>query len=57
MTWLDVFDDRPNRNMQRQQMSFSCTAGTGCGYQMGVMLSQLAASQPPCPSSSASCNI
>ncbi|HHW43475.1 hypothetical protein GFC01_01625 [Desulfofundulus thermobenzoicus] len=46
MTWLDALEDRPNPGMQRQQMSFHVRQAQDAAYQMGVMLSQLAASQP-----------
>ncbi|MGB9805092.1 hypothetical protein [Desulfofundulus sp.] len=46
MTWLDFLDNRPNPGIQRQQISFHVREAQKAAYEMGVMLSQLAASQP-----------
>ncbi|RKO67101.1 hypothetical protein [Desulfofundulus salinus] len=46
MTWLDFLDNRPNPGIQRQQMSFHVREAQKAAYEIGVMLSQLAASQP-----------
>ncbi|SHI74964.1 hypothetical protein [Desulfofundulus thermosubterraneus] len=46
MSWLDFLDNRPNPGIQRQQMSFQVREAQKATFEMGVMLSQLAASQP-----------
>lgn len=46
MTWFDFLQNRPNPGMQRQQMSLRVREAQKAAYEMGVMLSQLAVTQP-----------
>ncbi|MBE3585811.1 MULTISPECIES: hypothetical protein [Desulfofundulus] len=46
MGWFEFLDNNPNPGMQRQQMSFHVREAQKAAYEMGIMLSQLAATQP-----------